>query len=170
MNLDFIYRRRSVRKFQPDYTLSDKDINELLTAAMSAPSACAKDPWRFLVIRNRELLHKIAAALPNGKFLPEAGTGIIVCGDLTRAHSGELSYLLQDCSAAIENLLLAATAKDIGACWLGVHPRPDRIAMLSKEFSLPETIIPVAIIALGQAIETPEPRQRFVSEYATFLD
>lgn len=170
MSNDFIYRRRSVRKFHPIHALSEQEIKELLTAAMSAPSACGKDPWRFYVIRNRQRLQQIADALPNGKFLPDAGTGIIVCGDLSCAHGEELSYLLQDCSAAIENLLLAAAARNIGACWLGVHPRPDRIAALHQEFEMPDSVIPIAVIALGQAEETPPPRNRYHPEYVTYLD
>ena len=54
--------------------------------------------------------------------------GIVVCGNLAGAHDRQLSYLLQDCSAAIENMLLAAQALGLGACWLGVHPREDRVA------------------------------------------
>ena len=120
--LSFIFGRRSIREYQ-DAPVSDELVTDLLRAAMAAPSACAKDPWRFVVVRKRATLNLIADALPNGKMLAHAPVGIAVCGDLGAAHAGELSYLLQDCSAAIENLLLAAHALGLGACWLGVHPR-----------------------------------------------
>ena len=109
----------------------------------------------------RDLLTKIAAGLPNGGMLASASLGIVVCGDLRRAHDGQLSYLLQDCSAAIENLLLAASALGLGACWLGVHPREDRIAHLRSLLHIPPSIIPVSAIALGWPAETKPPRTRY---------
>ena len=95
---------------------------------MAAPSAVAKDPWEFIVVRHRDMLNRLVSGLPNGQMLADAALGIVVCGNLQRAHDCQLSYLLQDCSAAIENMLLAAQALGLGACWLGVHPRDDRIA------------------------------------------
>jgi nitroreductase len=136
-------------------------VTDLLTAAMAAPSACGKDPWRFVVVRDRPMLAAIAAALPNGKMLAEAPVGIAVCGDLRAAHGGELSYLLQDCSAAIENLLLAVQVLGLGACWLGVHPRQPRIDALSKLLRLPEGVLPVSCIAIGWPAEEKPARTRF---------
>jgi len=170
MELDFIYRRRSIRKFHPNPKISNADFQELLTAAMSAPSACAKDPWRFYVVRQPAMLEQIAAALPNGKFLPQAGNGIVVCGDLDRAHGNELSYMLQDCSAAIENLLLAAGVKGFGACWLGVHPREERVAALSRILKLSDKVIPLAVIAIGVPAEHQPPRNRYRAEAVQFID
>jgi len=158
--LNFIFNRRSVRKFtaQP---VPDPLIRDLLEAAMAAPSAVAKDPWRFHVVRDSALRNRIADGLPNGQMLRQATVGIFVEGDLALAHSGELSYLIQDCSAAIENLLLAATALKLGTCWLGVHPRPDRISLFRTLFQLPENRIPIAIIAIGHPDEHPAPRTRY---------
>ena len=157
--LDFIFNRRSVRNFTAK-AVSEEDITELLEAAMAAPSACAKDPWRFIVVRNRENLRQITELLPNGKFLAEAPVGIIVCGDIGSVHAGSESYMLQDCSAAIENLLLAATALGLGACWLGIHPREDRLCHLRKVLRIPETVLPVAAIALGRPGEDKPARTR----------
>ena len=162
--LSFIFGRRSIRAYQ-DALVSDEVVTELLRAAMAAPSAAAKDPWRFVVVRKRATLNLIAEALPNGRMLAHAPVGIAVCGDLAAAHAGELSYLLQDCSAAIENLLLAAHALGLGACWLGVHPRPSRIDSLTKILRLPEKILPVSCIALGWPAETQPARTRFSAAY-----
>lgn len=155
-----IFARRSIRKFNGQ-AISDEVVHDLLEAAMAAPSAVAKDPWNFIVVRDRQTLEQIASALPNGKFLPEAGLGIVICGDLQRVHGGELSYLLQDCSAAIENLLLAADLLGLGACWLGVHPRPDRIAHIATLFRLPPHILPVSAIAIGVPAEQKPARTRY---------
>jgi nitroreductase len=162
--LSFIFGRRSIRAYQ-DAPVSDQLVGDLLAAAMAAPSACAKDPWRFVVVRNRATLEAIALALPNGKMLAGAAVGIVVCGDLRAAHGGELSYLLQDCSAAIENLLLAAHALGLGACWLGVHPRQPRIEALTKILCLPDQVVPVSAVALGWPAEEKPSRTRFEPSY-----
>jgi nitroreductase len=107
----------------------------------------------------------MAAALPYGQMLATAPLGILVCGDLDAANDHQLSYLLQDCSAAIENLLLGAHALGLGACWLGVHPREERMLKLKEIFSLPSNIIPVAVIALGRPGEKKEARTRFNRDY-----
>ncbi len=162
--LEFIFGRRSVRAFAPG-AIDDATVTHLLQAAMAAPSAVARDPWRFVVIRSQPTLSAIASALPNGSMLAAAPLGIVVCGDLEVAHDHQLSYLLQDCSAAIENLLLAAHALGLGACWLGVHPREERIRKLREILSLPPSVIPVAGIALGRPGEAKEPRTRFNRDY-----
>ena len=158
--LSLLFCRRSVREYRHD-DVPDELVRDLLEAAMAAPSAVAKDPWEFIVIRNRQTLARIAEGLPNGKMLAVAPLGMVVCGDLNRAHDHQLSYLLQDCSAAVENLLLAATALELGACWLGVHPREDRVAHLRRILQIPDAVIPVAVIAVGWPAEAPNPRTRY---------
>lgn len=158
--LNFIFSRRSVRVYQ-SRTVDDVLVRALLEAAMAAPSAVAKDPWEFIVVRDRVRLGRLAAELPNGQLLADAALGIVVCGDLGRAHDGQLSYLLQDCSAAIENLLLSAHALGLGACWLGVHPREDRIAHVRWLLSIPDHVVPVAIVSLGWPAESPPARTRY---------
>ena len=160
----FILGRRSIRVYAPG-DVSEADITRLLEAAMAAPSAVAKDPWRFVVVRKKEMLSTIAAALPYGGMLATAPLGIIVCGDLDAAHDCQLGYLLQDCSAAIENLLLAVHALGLGACWLGIHPREDRISKIKEILQLPASVIPIAGIAIGHPGEEKEPRTRFNPEY-----
>ncbi len=162
--LGFILGRRSIRVYAPG-EISDELVQKLLEAAMAAPSAVATDPWRFVVIRSREMLSRIAAELPNGGMLADAAVGIAVCGDLEAAHDRQLSYLLQDCSAAMENLLLAAHALGLGACWLGVHPREKRVGALKQILRLPPSVIPVACVALGWPGEEKEARTRFRKEY-----
>jgi len=162
--LEGILGRRSIRVFAAG-EVSEETVRTLLEAAMAAPSAVARDPWRFVVVRDRALLKRIAEVLPNGQMIADAAVGIAVCGDLEAAHDRQLSYLLQDCSAAIENLLLAAHALGLGACWLGVHPREDRIRKVSDLLDLPRQVIPVACIALGQPGEQKEARTRYREAY-----
>lgn len=165
--LENIFGRRSVRVYRPG-TISEQTVTSLLEAAMAAPSAVARDPWRFVVIRQPEMLRRVAEKLPHGQMLTTAAVGIIVCGDLTVAHDQQLSYMLQDCSAAVENLLLAVQAHGLGACWLGVHPRQDRIDHLKAVLGLPESVIPVAGIAIGYPGEDKEPRTRYRADYVHY--
>jgi nitroreductase len=162
--LQLILGRRSIRVYSRR-EVDELAVTRLLQAAMAAPSAVAKDPWRFVVIRKKETLSTIAAALPNGGMLATAPLGIVVCGDLDAAHDRQLSYLLQDCSAAIENLLLCVHALGLGACWLGIHPREDRVRKLKGILQLPASVIPIAAIAIGHPAEKKEPRTRFNCEY-----
>jgi nitroreductase len=158
--LSLFLGRRSVRSYQQK-AVDDDIVRALLEAAMAAPSAVAKDPWRFIVVRSNEMLSAISTGLPNGKMLASAPLGIVVCGDMEAAHDHLVSYMLQDCSAAIENLLLAAHALGLGACWLGVHPREDRIAHIRKTLGVPESVMPVSCIAIGYPAEKKEPRTRY---------
>ena len=158
--LDVLFSRRSIRAYT-DQPVSDSLLTDLLEAGMAAPSAVARDPWHFIVLRSRAGLDQLATALPNGQMLKQAPAALVVCGDLDKAHDRELSFLLQDVSAAVENILIAASILGLGACWLGIHPRPERMAAVSAQFSLPEQVIPVAGIALGWPAQQREPRTRY---------
>ena len=158
--LDFIFARRSVRCYQ-ERPIAEETVRDLLEAAMAAPSAVARDPWRFIVVQSRERLLQLVDILPHGKMLRNAAAGIVVCGDIERAHDGKESYMLQDCSAAVENLLLAATALGLGSCWLGVHPRVERMDGIRRLFALPDNIIPLAGISLGWPEKEPTARTRY---------
>jgi nitroreductase len=165
--LAIIFGRRSVRLYTPG-DIRPETVTTLLEAAMAAPSAMTKDPWRFVVLREPQSLAALAAALPGGKMLSTAALSIVVCGDLDAAFERQLSYLLQDCSAAIENLLLCAHGLGLGACWVGVHPSEDAIRRLREMLALPATFVPIAAIALGWPGEALEPRTRYNPDYVRF--
>lgn len=158
--LNFIFSRRSARQYT-DKDIPTQMVNDILKAAMAAPSAVARDPWHFVVVQDKTTLQKIADGLPNGKMLASAGLGIVVCGDLAKAHDQKESYMIQDCSAAIENILLAATALGLGACWLGVHPRPDRIIHIRMTLGIPNEITPISVVSIGWPAHMPPPRTRY---------
>lgn len=160
MDIQDILARRSIRKYTAE-PVTHAQLKAALEAAMAAPSAMHCDPWRFLVLTRREDLDALAELLPYGKMLHDAPAGLIVCGKLAAAHRKELSYLLQDVSAAIENLLLGLHAQGLGAVWLGIHPNADRIEGVTRRFALPEGVLPVAAIAVGHPAEAPAPRTRY---------
>ena len=159
-NLGLIFGRRSVRIYAPG-EIGPETIKTLLEAAMAAPSAMTKDPWRFVVVQDSSVLARLTAALPGGKMIAAATLAIAVAGDLDAAFERNISYLLQDCSAATENLLLAAHGLGLGACWVGVHPSEDSVRRVKEILELPATIVPVAVIALGLPGETLEARTRY---------
>ena len=161
---DFILARRSIRVYSPG-EVSEAAATKLLEAAMAAPSAMTKDPWRFVIVRDKQTLSKLAALHPGAAMLSSAAMAIVVCGDLDAAFERHISYLLQDCSAAIENLLLAAHAQGLGACWVGIHPGEPLIKRVRECLALPVSVVPVAAISLGQPGEQPAPRTRYNPDY-----
>jgi nitroreductase len=118
--LDLIFRRRSIRKFT-DEPVSNAQIDLLLQAAMAAPTAMNLKPWHFVVVTEAEILRRINHTLIFGKM--KAPCAVSVCGDL-RAGKRVEKFWIQDCSAATENLLLAATGLGLGA--YGVALRQSR--------------------------------------------
>ena len=162
--LDLIFGRRSIRVYSPG-EVSEAAVTKLLEAAMAAPSAMTKDPWRFVVVRDKQTLSKLATLHPGAAMLSAAAMAIVACGDLDAAFERQLSYLLQDCSAAIENLLLAAHAQGLGACWVGIHPGEALIKRVKELLSLPGPFVPVAMVSLGQPGEQPPPRTRYNADY-----
>ena len=162
--MDFILGRRSIRVYSHG-EVSETAVTKLLEAAMAAPSAMTKDPWRFVLVRDKQTLSKLSALHPGAAMLSAAAMAIVVCGDQDAAFERQTSYLLQDCSAAIENLLLAAHAQGLGACWVGIHPGEVLIKRVKELLSLPAAFVPVAAISLGQPGEQPPPRTRYNADY-----
>ena len=153
--IESILTRRSIRKFTGE-PVAEEQLHTILRTGFSAPSAKNTRPWQLLVIRNPQTLQAITKVHPFSSMLPEAGCGVLICGDAT-ANDNQ-GYLLQDCSAAMENMLLAAHALGLGAVWLGVAPREERIAALRELLSIPEHSHPMALMALGHpAEERPAP-------------
>jgi nitroreductase len=156
--LKAIFTRRSVRDFSHD-PISEEDLRDLLKAGMQAPSAKNEQPWHFIVINEQELLHKIPEFHPYSKMLYDAPLAILVCSD--RKLEQKRASWLQDCSAATENILLAAHSKGLGAVWLGIFPDSERVFGMQALLSMPQDIRPVALIAVGHPVTQPEPIDRF---------
>ena len=166
-DLNFIYRRRSIRKFT-DQPVTDEVIELLLKAAMAAPTAMNIQSWRFIVIRDAELLRAIRRVMPFGKM--EAPCAVSVCGDLQSLRRLVAErFWVQDCSAATENLLLAASALGLGAVWCGVEPLNQVSASISKLLKLPEHIRPLNIIYIGFPAEEKPARTQYDPK-KVFLD
>ncbi len=151
-----IFARRSIREYTSE-PVSEEDIQTLLQAAMAAPSASNRKPWQFIVVTERGTLDALAESHAHGKMLFGAPLSISVCGDLTEMER----FWVQDCSAATENLLLAATALGLGAVWLGVYPRDERIKAVRRVLAIPDYITPLNLVAIGHPAETKDPRTQY---------
>lgn len=159
--LEAIYTRRSVRDFKSD-PISEADLHDLLRAGMQAPSARNEQPWHFIVIDDTDLLHAIPEFHPASKMLLDAPLAILVCSD--RDLEVKRASWLADCSAATQNILLAAHAKGLGAVWLGIFPDAERVLGMQSLLDMPKEVRPVALVAIGHPASVPEPVDRFKPE------
>ncbi len=157
-----IFERRSVRTYT-DRDITPDEEERLLRAGMQAPSAGNEQPWHFIVIRSRGTMQKINESQPYAKMLEKAPLCIAVCGD-RRAQSFPFDFWVQDCSAAIQNMLLEAEHLGLGGVWLGVYPVPERVSNISALLGLPEDVLPLGLLAFGQPAGHPEPVDRFLPE------
>ena len=149
--MSVIFERCSIRKYK-DTPVPDVLIHEILKAGMAAPSAGGKKPWHFVVIKSKEVLQRIADEHPYGKMLSKCPVAIAVCADKTLSNF-DVDFWPLDCSAATENILLHAVEKGLGAVWVSIYPREERIKLLKNLLGLPDNVIPVALVPMGYPAE-----------------
>lgn len=160
--LDVIHTRRSVRQFTPEQ-VSDADVETLLRAAMAAPSAGNQQSWRFVVVRDPEVRERLATATPYSSPIGRAPLGFVVLAETTGAkHEG---YWVQDCAAAVENLLLAAHSIGLGGVWIGVHPVPEREANVAEIVGMTEGLRAFCMVAVGHPAEPGPVVDRYNPEF-----
>lgn len=161
--MENIMTRTSIRQFT-DQPISKDTLDILVKAGMAAPTAMDKRPWAFVVVTDREMLDSLNAIKPWFN-LKTATAAIVVCGNKDKMTDGnEFGYWSQDCSAATENILLAAHAYGLGAVWCGVFPNPDIIPGVTRVLGLPENIIPFNVITMGYPDENPAPKDKYNPE------
>lgn len=156
--METILSRRSIRKYTTE-PVPEKTVKAILEAAMSAPSAGNQQPWHFIVIHDRAILDEIPKIHPYSQSLKTASLAILVCGDLELEQHKD--FWVQDCAAATENILLAVHALGLGAVWLGIYPRAERVSGVRKLLKIPDHVIPLAVIAIGYPAEEKPPAMRF---------
>lgn len=163
--LENIFARKSVRSYT-DQPVSREQLDTLVRAAMAAPSGRDMRPWKFVVVDDAAVMDSLSRQLPYAKMLQEAAAAIVVCGDMSIVDkSGNPSVNWQfDCSAATQNLLLAAEAMGLGAVWTGVHPYEDRLAAVKRALILPEHIIPLNVIPIGYPKGEALPKDKYAAE------
>lgn len=160
--IENIMTRTSVRDYT-DAPISEATIDTLLRAGMAAPTAGNKQPWKFIVINQRNLLDSLAQG--NWRPAAKAQAAIVVCGDTTNSFPGEgKDYWVQDCSAATENILLAAHAVGLGAVWCGCYPISERVDMVKNIFEIPDSIVPMSVVMLGYPNGPQQPKDKYKAD------
>lgn len=163
--LDAIATRASVRSYQ-DKPVDDATIEKLLRAGMAAPSARNLQPWHFIAVTDRAKLNALAEGNSHASMLAKAPLAIVVCGDMDKAAG--LEMWIQDCSAATENILLAAHALGLGAVWTANYPYPDRVEVTTKNLGLPQNIVPLCVIAIGYPNGSEQPKDKWKLENVSY--
>lgn len=160
--IENIMTRTSVRDYT-DTPISEATIDTLLRAGMAAPTARNSQPWRFIVINERPTLDSLAQG--NWRPAAKAQAAIVVCGDLTNQLPGEgKDYWVQDCSAATENILLAAHAVGLGAVWCGCYPISERVELVRNLMAIPDSVVPLSVVMLGYPTGPQAPKDKYKAD------
>jgi len=161
--MDIIYQRRSIRKYS-DRPVEKEKIVEIIRAGMAAPSSENQQPWFFMVIDDKEVLHKIPEFIWCAPVLKKSPCAILVCADKSYAKEPEEFWWVQDCAAATQNMLLEIEHQGLGGVWIGVHPDKQFVDGMKHLLDLPEEVVPFAIISLGYKGKEKEPTDRYYKE------
>ena len=157
--IETILSRRSIRCVTPD-PVEHETLITLLKAAMAAPTACNSQPWEFVVVTEPKVLDQIRAKFLFARY--NAPAAIVVCGNPDIANNVEgRRHWEHDCSAATENILLAAAGLGLGAVWIGIHPYPSKIKPVAEVLGIPENVTPLSMVYVGHPAETKPPRNRY---------
>ena len=157
--IDTIFKRRSIRKFT-DQPVEKEKLVMLLEAAMAAPTAMNAQPWEFVVITEKEVMDKFRSGLMFAKMNAPAAICVLGSTRLQKNKAGE-RFWVQDCSAATENILLAATSQGLGSVWIGIHPVTLFVRQVKNILNLPEGVTPLNLIYIGYPAEGKEPRTQY---------
>lgn len=165
--IENIMTRTSVREFTGRAIGSDT-LEAIVRAGMAAPTGANQQPWAFVVVSDRAALDSLAAADPWAN-LKTAAAAIVVCGDMQRKMDGAFGeYWIQDCSAASENILLAAHAYGLGGVWYGVYPATEFGPAIRQALGMPGYITPLNVIALGHPAAPAAPKDKWHPEHVHY--
>jgi nitroreductase len=149
--IEVIRNRRSIRAYKQE-SIERRIIEEIVDCARLAPTAMNAQPWDFVVVTKREDLAKIPSLIGHGDFIAQAAFAVLVLAQ-------ETEYAVEDCSAATENLLLAAAAHGIGSCWVAGTKQAYGPAV-AREFGAPADRQLIAIVSFGYPAEEPKTEKR----------
>ncbi|MCK4314044.1 nitroreductase family protein, partial [Candidatus Bathyarchaeota archaeon] len=146
--LDVIFRRRSIRRYKSK-PVPDDVLKNILEAGRLAPSADNIQPWHFIVVTAPEIKRELSGGMWRG-FIKDSAFTIVGCGDKTNKWS------TVDVAIALENMVLAAEAQEVGSCWIGVFEEEE----IKKLLGIPGNLKVVALVAFGYPAEKPNPRNK----------
>lgn len=157
--LDYIFQRRSIRSYS-EQPVDCQTLILLLQAAMAAPRAVNSQPWEFVVVTETAVLDHLRQRMMFGQY--NAPAIMAVCGspDVAKNSAGR-TYWIQDCSAALENILIAAAGLGLGSVWVSVYPEEEKVRVVREVLNIPDTVIPLGLVYLGHPAETQAPRTQY---------
>ncbi|MDR3195625.1 MAG: nitroreductase family protein [Endomicrobium sp.] len=155
--MDILLKRKSVRKYTGE-DVKKEDLDYILKAGISAPTARNSRCASFLVIKDKETHKKLAAVHQAAQMILQAPLAVLVVGDKNLAYQ---DYLPQDCAAATENILLAATAKGYGSVWCGVYSNKEISEAVEKLLNLPENIKAFSLVVIGKSDDNNPPQDKW---------
>ncbi len=161
--IECIMTRASVRNYT-DRQVSDSTINTILKAGMAAPTAANQQPWHFVVVTDQSLKDSITSAFEYTKMVSGCSFAVVVCGDMDNLFKGDIAdggFWVEDCSAASENMLLAAHALGVGGVWCGIYPLKDREQKLRSILNLPANLTPLNVMAFGYPAQPVAPKAKW---------
>ena len=168
-----LHSRHAVRDFAPGRDVPAERVADLLRAAVEAPSAGNLQSWHFYVVRRPAVRAALAEAALGQSFVADAPVVIVVCADPERSATryrerGRRLYTYQDTAAATENLLLAATALGLGACWVGAFDEE----AARQALGAPRRLVPVAMVPIGYPAVpgARETERRPLEEVTTYIE
>ncbi len=153
-----IFNRKSVRSYTEQQVSLD-DLKLLVKAGMAAPSGMNRQPWEFVIIHGKEEMAALSQKLPNNRMLKEAQAAIVVAGNPQTSH-----YWYLDCSAATQNILLAAESMGLGAVWTAGYPGVERMKAISDAVGIPEPYLPLCLIPIGYPKGEQTPKDKWKQE------
>lgn len=168
--IECIMTRASVRNYKPE-PVNDSIVTTVLKAGMAAPTAANQQAWHFVVVTDQALKDSITDAFQWTKMVRGCAFAVVVCGDMTRLFDGDREnggFWVQDCSAASENMLLAAHALGLGGVWCGIYPEEDRMARLSEILGLPSNLRPLNILSFGYPADPVAPKDKWDPEKVSY--
>ena len=155
--LDAIAKRASCRSYKPD-SVPDEAVDELVKAALSAPSGNNARPWHIIVVRDAQKRQALSQVHRWAFFCAESPVVLVICGDEQKSPH----WWIEDCAAAIENVLIQATALGLGTCWVGIRGSDERgyerEEAVRKICNIPDHIRVSALVAVGYPAEQPHPK------------
>jgi len=156
--LEALMSRRSIRRYG-EVPISKEEEITILKAGMQAPTAHNFQPWEFVVLRNMDMINEVSEFHKYAKMFPKAGFGIVVCGNTEKQSN--MGFLVADCSASIQNMLLAAHGMGLGAVWCGIYGSDLYVSKFKEILGLPENIIPIGLVVVGTKAEERTVDERF---------
>lgn len=168
--MEAIKTRRSIRKYL-DTPVTWDQISQVVDGGKSAPSAGNLQNWKFIIVRDPEKRKQIAEACLQQYWMADAPAHIVVCAEPRKAVRfygirGDRLYTIQNCAAAVQNILLVANSIGLGSCWVGAFDEN----MLKRILNIREDVRPQAVVTLGYPAEAvPEPLH-YTLENVTFFE